>query len=733
MPTLRRDSVTADSVAAKLFEDDADPLKKATLSAILAGGDIYNYQMVAYINGYALHAQRFLNYAREYHDPGLPTGTLFNTTLDPAVVKTAIESDLVRKHSDTRQVIVQSAYFNNVDLNTYAFSLMEDFGWNRWTQANNHLVYNGVNYRYHSFTDNGNLNQAATILYLNLQRISDNSIIRRSYPYPDGGVYGHATYTIVGEAGTPTRYWSYFPDGTHQDVDTLINNTLPFGEEFYPIIPIRIDGKMLSEERHGKLYTTSARALKKLYLKMGDLQDALEGKNLEDDDEKPNMDDIDDSWFMFGLDIYTAVPQSAEYLYKFLSRLHDKAPDNKLAYTGSVDNIKSGTNPEWAFYKISEAQFKMVLQYNYTETKLRQAGDLKHRYENEVTYQRDTQYIYAEVDGDGNTLPSRRMYLYNSFITVKEQNYDANGNPDGTHNEIIMHGPVHTSTVNGSGHRRYVTKYIDADFIDSPSKAGTSGFYLPVSHVALKEVHDAVDREIVLYDSMMLAVYAIHIEKLKWYQTGIFKILLQVVLLVIAVVLAMNFGPPGMSLATAFMEAMVSMIIITMTSIAVQLIIEEVGGTVGAVLAIIVVVAALALGKFKVSFDTFKGLPWFDQIWKASQIFVDVGSKVIDVYVSSETMAIQEEYAELLKDVEEKQEELDKEWDLLGPENSPYDPLYVTQNTTMMNPNETPTDFYDRVLNIGNIVEISLDQCEDYVVNALALPEPDNSDYVLTS
>lgn len=739
-PSQWRDSVSAAALSAKLFEDNADPIRKATASAILSGGDIHNYHMIAHINGYALNVKRFLKYVENNHAPGLPTGTLFKNSIDFALVKAAIEAELQPSNSYT--VEVQSASFYDLDLAYYAYYMMQSLGWPTWTQQSNLLIINGHFFNYVGWGDNstssgipGVPDFPPTILYLYLKDASSGEVISLPLAYPTIGVSVHATYKIIDNPSNKpglnlgTRYWVYTPDGTYSDIDDAIENTTPYGELFYPIIPIRIDGRMLSEKKHKDLYTTSARALKKLYLKMEDLQDALEGKNLEDEDEKPDMDDLDDAWLIFGLDIYTTIPESIEYLYRFFTGLHAMTPATKSAYEGSKVNILSGIDPILSFYRITEGQFNMRFQYNYTEEKPNQSGNLSEKYESVVTYLDPRIYIYGMGDPDPTLM--RVMVLHKSYITLKKQNYDGQKQPNGTHDEIIIHGPVHISYVNASGHRREVTHVIEEKFIDNPAQAGSSGFYLPVSHVTLHEIHSPVDREIVLYDAMMLSVYAAHIEKLKWYQTGIFRIVLQIVMIVIAVVLAMNFGPAGLSLATAFMEAMIYMIIVTMVSIAVELLVQEVGGTLGTILAIVLIITMVYFGKIRFNLDTFKGLPWFEQLWKASQIFVEIGSKAMDVYVSSETMAIEEGYAELLQETEEKQAELDEAWNLLGPEGSPYDPLYVTQNTTMMNPNESPTDFYDRVLNIGNIVEISLDQCEDFVANALKLPEPDNSDYIV--
>jgi hypothetical protein len=716
------DVFTANATAAKLFDEVANPLKQATISAILAGHDIHDYHMMAYYNSFVVQADRYLEYGEKHYIEGLPAGKIYATALDKSLVEPAIESD------EGQPVTVLYSFFTEFMIDYYVYTFLQE-AYN-WTLGSNILSINSIIFKYVRYTTNyrpttpTEIGNPASKIIITLQQVDlPDEEVDLIINHPGTGVYAHATYHYDSQPETAKRFWIYDPrTGKWPDIDAVLEDTVPFGGQFYPIVPIRIDGEMLSESYSPEWYESARSIFKKLELDINELQDALSGEGLPPEDEKPDMNDIDDCWFLFALDIYTLVPESAEYLFNFFSDFAAVNSGQKELYEDSKNNIYSGEDAITAAFQVTEGQFNMFLEYNYIERIDGQTGVIAEKFVNDVIYIEPTVHTYYETDDEGIQYPARNLYLINSYVSFKKRT------GVDTYDEVIIHGPVHASRVNALGHTKTVIKHIREDFINAPSKAGTSGFYIPISHVTLNEVFDRVNKEIVLFDGMMLAVYAGHKEHLAWYQTGFFRILLMIAIFIISVYLMTNFGPVALSLTQAIVQVAITQIIFMMVAIAADLLIKNIGGTFGTILAIALVVAAMY---FAPGSTLNFSLNTADDFLKATQVFVSAADKISGIYFQSEMAGLEEEYDSFMKNAKEQQDELDEAWDLLGPEGSPYDPLYVTQNTSMMNPNETVTQFYDRTSHTGNPGVLTLDQIENYVSNLLKLPEPDNSDYIV--
>ena len=689
--------------------------------AILMPGDIHNYHMFTYMNGYSLFVDRYLRYGKNHYTLGLPEGKIFASSLDPALVKGPIEAEV------GYPVTISSSYFSDLKIGIYVYQYLEH-AYPGWSLSNNSIILDPgatdvLVYRYSHYETNtvhyapGITGIPGTTITIHFVRASGGgSPVEVVIPRPDDGIYAHVVYHRGSGTATVKRHWVYKPNGKYPAIDAVINNATPFGDEFLPIVPIRIDGKMLSETRDPDLYPSCRKILKKLWIDIDDIQDALNGKNTPEGEDKPDIDDLDDTWFLFGVDIYNGTKQSAEYLFRFLSGLHDRTGPTKTAYIASKVNIFSGEEALISVFSIAEGQFKMFLQYNYIDILPPVTGTLEKEYVKTVHFEKTDFWMHYEHDGDGNPYPSRVMLLENSYVSIKKRERDANRQLTGKIIELVLHGPIHVSDVKALGHRKLVLKRIDKSFIDSVSKRGQSGFYFPVSHTTLDEIYDRVDQEIILYDSMILALYAGHVEHLEWYETGIFRALLIVVLAVVSVVLAYT-GNPAAGITVAIMKTLIALTIAMVLSFTVKLIIEHIGGDLGIIIAIIVTVVTLYYtGQFNLDFTSVK------TVVDSVTAIATVANQVIDIYVHSGMVALQEEYDDFLKDQEEQQEEIDEIWDMLGPEDSPIDILFITQNTSMINREETPSDFFDRTLASNPGVK-TLSVIEDFASNALKLPE----------
>ncbi len=772
----------AETLTAKLFPEEADPLAKATITAIQSGGDIHNFQMAAYIGGFALYARRYLDYGKKHYLLGLPEGFMGTMGIDIPAAESALRTLL------GRQVTVLGGSTGEPVLAYFAYqALREKFDWDYETNKTRPFATTLGTYPLNLVGYAVIKGEIKATLKLDMSLMSAThagagtaitppEVTVTLGPAPDPThMYTHVQYHWKSEPAAKTRFWVYdtstnrFPDLHPEEEEGT-----PLMSPFYPIVPLRIDKKFLGSGGYEKgrtgLSDSATALLKKIRLKPSDLISAIEGpdekkdangKVTNKDELNKDLGDMDDAYFMFALDIYTKVEASLEYLNNFFHGLALGSPTSKTMFERYIQDLNkqasepgggrggvdmdgviappghpltsmptmSGITPivPQNSVVIKEGNdFIMRFTYNYIEYTAVKSGKLTKKFEREVIIRPEIKIGADEGFNEDGFQTRATQEIEASSIIFKKRLTDT------TYTQVEIHGLKHEVLVSKEGKRKKVTRVLTQVDYDRSEKndrdhKGDSGLFIPLAYDIIESIHDRLDREIVLYDGMMLVIMAGKIETLKWYQKGIFKILITIAVFILTVYLVMNFGPGGMTLAQAVFQTLSQMAMAWTLSIVVGLVMEKIGGKLGMIIALIITVAAmyfsghLDLSKFK--------FPTAQDFMDSTKIFIEKTGEIMNTvgtignsYNQFQAAALKNEFENMLLESEEKMEELEEARNGLPKNDNPYDPLYVREMIETFHLNENPRDFYDRVLT-NNPGVLTLDVIKDWHGNMLKLPE----------
>lgn len=353
------------------------------------------------------------------------------------------------------------------------------------------------------------------------------------------------------------------------------------------------------------LHRTTDRMLKKLAMKGAEIKE----KFLEQEADDSNTDNNTEKWdFMlhFAAPLYTGNSSTAIYLYNFFERMMaftEYTFEDYQAYLGS-------TNPNWPYYWYipKEGSFtgdkkyykaaQPVTNLHITEGNLtgydvrygwsyifqktfqgqfhddRDAGYLNQGHEepllpnqasiqmyerqerNEFLYRKGLDQMHVDTP---DFLIGRGDEGYHDYVIITYQHgdYDENGEPINMYyDRILVMALSQEYKININDYREapnYQFRYADIDLFDvDESYKPLQAFRIPLSIQGLKDM-PVLKREEVIADSACWTVFLVHKEKVKWYESGFFKIFIVVVAIIVIVVVAYyGLGSIATSIATAF-------------------------------------------------------------------------------------------------------------------------------------------------------------------------------------
>lgn len=224
--------------------------------------------------------------------------------------------------------------------------------------------------------------------------------------------------------------------------------------------------------------------------------------------------------------------------------------------------------------------------------------------------------------------------------------------------------------------------------------------------------------------SLQIVVNTSQTVKKKWYQTGIFK----VVMFIVAVVISYFFPPAGIALQGAMAVAYavgvavaVSVAVTLVTKLLINMGVD--GGLLSAIMLVIAIIALAYGGYLNMSGATGAGGITAQTVLMASNAAFSMSNmgnqlqmaKMLSAYES--TMAALEEKAKELK-------ELMISMGLLAVP-SPQMIIFESPNSLDIRLGESPDSYYDRTIHTGNVGTIVYDYQESYVDIGLQLPTLD--------
>lgn len=347
-------------------------------------------------------------------------------------------------------------------------------------------------------------------------------------------------------------------------LDALVSETGGISE-FYPLMPVRIDNVSIMHESYANDYEQLVRGYRRAF--QGERFSAL----VESVEENESIDDIDYAYVIFGVSLNVEEMACRKYIFNFMENLisfqrsgsgnamadlqadvnaYNSALNALEAWENQVDNHTGnfGTLPDrpelpkispppTSTIRLAETKFGFDLRLNWIHIGIEQFnGNYGNRGDipggavkkddllliNGPTFTWQERDTFNSWSGDGQetivnfitkTIPS--MYIYWQV-------------DDGTYRRMQIWGFQHQNYIYGG-------KSVDITSSESLGDDEESGFVIPLHYPTFS------DMNIVDYTQMSTANTHIlfnsyEVTKQRWYQRGIFKILLVILIIVIAVV-----------------------------------------------------------------------------------------------------------------------------------------------------------------------------------------------------
>lgn len=488
--------------------------------------------------------------------------------------------------------------------------------------------------------------------------------------------------------------------------------------EFFPFIPLRLGNDSIREEPYlsNGIFDDCEEAYKEVTngLKIGEILDSLE--------ENEDIDDVDYAYIEFGVPLNTRSNSGKKYIYAFLKNMipyQNTTPtymNNFIAglsgFTGEPDitTIRVVTDdPTTQAYDVRLSWVNIQEEFLIGEVKTNPAvGDVEIE-------------ALSSLDWSGNSMKVMRV---NKQITAN------------TFSRLTVYGFVHRNYIYGGKH--VYTDTEDAINHDDPDYEDSS-FLIPLHYPTLKSI-SIRDSTQVSTECMFLVLNSYVVTKQKWYQTGIFAVILFVAIIIISVLInpALLAAAPGILgtnlvvgtalgltgiaaiVAGAIVNAIVAMVVArVLAGVATDIFGEQLGTIIAAVVTILI------SGNFDVSSFANIGTMSVDNILSLSNVLANtyigrINGDIADIY--AELKERQSAYDETMGQINELLKGLGN--------NLNFNPMQLTdisKGNGLGSSGYLPENldqFIQRTTLVGSdIVEITLSMVTDFPEISLQLPK----------
>lgn len=681
-------------VSSTLYNLSGEPLERPSFlktsvvgALVVPGGNSFGKNIVnSYLVGPGLRLRSFFNWADNgnYDGIGIPTGSLGgNSSVDAATVQGEIPADV----DETIEVLAT------------AMGIADYSNWVEQYIAVNNPSELGTAY----ISDINESTGEITITYVDTSTASFTPS-----DYDPNGVYIYATYNIETDM-TPDPpvitgpFVFIYKFGTgNTTLDALIIAEADDGE-YIPYIPIRLDGEFLSDTYEASSYALAKKAYKKV--SRGNLDDVIASLN-----DNPDLDEIDYAYIVFGVPMNVLNKHCRKYLFEFFDRLR---------------GIQTNTNVEWLLWQAAmDASEIVTAPENSVHIKSNGVLDTNINMKitwNTINYETGTGLGKVGATDDEYWLEASTVTYQDNVVEIFHQ-IDSNN-----WEKLIVIGAVHTNLV-------YNNKSVVITATEALDDVDESGFLVPLHYDTLYDM-GIKDSTEVCSQSMFMVLNSYTVVKKKWYQTGIFKII------VFAAIIAISIAVPplgGAAMATyasigaaigltGILGAIVGAIVYSIATMIVMKVIgkistelfgERFGQIIGAVLGVV----AMTIGPAVLQGGSMSSA--WGQMMSATNLLNMTNALAggISGYVAAGAMKTMQETEELKRQYQQDYAELAQKFaDEFGYGKAFVDPLGLTGNQ-FGNWSETEAQFLSRTLMTGtDIAELSKDMLNNFVEYTLTL------------
>lgn len=365
--------------------------------------------------------------------------------------------------------------------------------------------------------------------------------------------YLYVTYALeVSGVYGDTSLWIYRIGSGNTDLDVLVNTSAGSGS-FFPFIPFRLNNQFISDSYHPTVYPQVKKAFKRAI--SGEYEDLIEQLS-----DNPDLGDIDHAYAVFGVSLNTKDQSAKKYIYKFFEMMQASQPggaivdfDEWASYEEAQQAIADTYNAWLAGGSVGTEPPRPVSRSSSSYTiRITGSGEINSRYDIRI----GANYI-ANGTGTGLSKPDAKVgevwLAHHDSEPIIQTYYTSNGNvfhqnivgytnsmriywqkTAGNYTFLHVVGGLHTNMIYGSKSVRIDTKKALAD-------GDESGFIIPLHYetwtsLSLKDANQ-------MATSCCYAVFNCYeVRKTRWYESGIFRIFLVIVIAIASVVFTGGAG-----------------------------------------------------------------------------------------------------------------------------------------------------------------------------------------------
>ena len=483
--------------------------------------------------------------------------------------------------------------------------------------------------------------------------------------------YFHAKYLI----NDVYKYWMYKnKSGTYPSLDEVYVDAPVASGSYFPFAYFRYNKQSVITNKTTPAYLTTRRMLKYLNIDFDDLAQGI--------DENPDIGDVEQALLTMSVPAVSTNAIENKYLFEYFDNLHLTMDGTALPSIALLQGLVQNEDENQKTIVIKDAQFKMALHNR---------GIYKRIVSGSIGPIGTHTSVYESVDVEVQTddepiIQQMNIHKYRRQIVV------------GLYEEILV--------------RDLRMTYFIFEGHNSTADEDDPILLIPLDH-SITEKYSIAEKEILYTRSLHLVFNSVTVTKLRWYQTGIFQVLMLVVSVLVTIftggmgapLIASALGLSGVALLVAVV--IVNQIIGLLIGAAIKLFVKAVGikNSIFAVIALMV--AAVASGVNNISnglIDAGKILAK-DLLWLSSNLV---------------SLVLQQKNEELLGDYKTFQEQSKASTAALEDANK------LLNTDVRLNPmiifGEKPDDFFNRTVHSGNIGTLSITAISSYVDIALTLP-----------
>lgn len=768
------------SVSYNLSQDtETNYLQSVITNSILASqtGSLASDITGSYLKGQGMKLKNAYKYGRDHYTLGLPTSTVVTGDVSVDDVKPTIEAIA------GKSVIISETYIGSPDYSFWVYQYLADhYGYDESTgtfanppsgvPATGNTVDSDISSGGQvrvlitvpsgsqvAITFSVTINNLKNYLYVPYRGVTNPTVTSttETRAYQDGDEDGSTTTstsvtnagettttqvtkaTTVDEAKTTTtivttttvgvtgriEYFIYqLGLGTYPVLDAL-ESSANLSSPYYPWVVMRDNNRDMTDAAHQSTdqYKTAKKLLTKAGLKMTELADSINSNS--------SIGDIDFAFVHFGIALNTQINESREYLFQFFRYLMGHQKYTKLDW----ENWYGG-------FQGYQASKKASASGSYFGIAAPGTNSVQIRYSQEYWYNVKLSWQYinlsttTEVIGTVGTVTVTcqkddiEYTIYSDKADTIEQ-YTVQATPmiikkqvSATRCEVLeIVGAQHDNKVyNGKSVTTSAASGVNGD------EDGDSNFIVPLNRQVFEQM-GIVDVTQTCYDCMHITFNSYKTVKQKWYQTGIFKVVVIVIAIVVTVLSWGTLSAPAAAVASAAAAAgataTVALIagILTQVAIgiAVSMAMKIVAHYVSPDLFAIFSVALLAYGAYAVG-SNYAATGEFSASTSlaSSQTYMAAMNTTLSGYQTSMQYAVKDVAAQITSATNSYNDQMDAINDAMKSLNTAnYDIDLMALQSSYFTVFESPTDFISRTTSPSNAIAMVTGQVNSYVDSAL--------------